>query len=109
MPSTRSIPDQVVFVTGAARGIGAAAAKEPGGRGAKVALVGLQREELAKAAAECGPDGAWFEADVTNVEAIEAAVQGTVERFGGIDVVIANAGMGAAGSVRSIDPATWER
>lgn len=110
MPSTsRPISGQVVFVTGAARGIGAAAARQLAARGAKVALVGLEPDELAKVAADCGPDAAWFEADVTDVAAIEAAVAGTVERFGGIDVVIANAGIATGGSVLTIDPATWER
>ncbi|HEX7289873.1 MAG TPA: SDR family oxidoreductase [Conexibacter sp.] len=107
--STRPISGQVVFVTGAARGIGAAAAKQLAAQGAKVALVGLEPEELARVAGECGPDAAWFAADVTDTAALEAAVQGTVERFGGIDVVIANAGIGTGGPVRSIDPATWER
>ncbi|HEV7774978.1 MAG TPA: SDR family oxidoreductase [Conexibacter sp.] len=107
--STRPISGQVVFITGAARGIGATAAKQLAARGAKVALVGLEPDELAKVAAECGPDAAWFEADVTDTSAIEAAVQGAVERFGGIDVVIANAGIATGGSVLSIDPAAWER
>lgn len=107
--STRSISGQVVFVTGAARGIGAAAAKQLAVRGAKVALVGLEPDELAKVAADCGPDAVWFEADVCDTDAIEAAVQGTVARFGGIDVVIANAGIATGGSVRTIDPAAWER
>src|SRR6478735_5355514 len=98
--STRPISGQVVFITGAARGIGATAAKQ---------LVGLEPDELAQVAAACGPDAAWFEADVTDSAAIEAAVQGTVERFGGIDVVIANAGIATGGSVRAIDPAAWER
>ncbi|HXE44581.1 MAG TPA: SDR family oxidoreductase [Conexibacter sp.] len=110
MPSTsRPISGQVVFVTGAARGIGAAAAKQLAARGAKVALVGLEPEELAQVAAQCGPDAAWFEADVTDTQAIQAAVDGAVERFGGIDVVIANAGIATGGSIRSIDPAAWER
>jgi len=110
MPSTtRPISGQVVFITGAARGIGAAAAKQLAASGAKVALVGLEPDELAQVAAACGPDAAWFEADVTDTAAIEAAVQSTVERFGGIDVVIANAGIATGGSVRTIDPAAWER
>lgn len=105
----RSLQGQVVFVTGAARGIGAAAARQLAAGGAKLALVGLEPDELAKVAADCGPDAAWFEADVTDSAAIEAAVQGAVERFGGIDVVIANAGIATGGSVRTIDPAAWER
>jgi len=110
MPSTaRPISGQVVFITGAARGIGAAAAKQLAASGAKLALVGLEPDELARVAADCGPDAAWFEADVTDSAAIEAAVQGAVERFGGIDVVIANAGIATGGSVRMIDPAVWER
>lgn len=110
MPAAgRPVSGQVVFVTGAARGIGAAAAKELAARGAKLALVGLEPGELARVAAACGPDAAWFEADVTDAAALEAAVRGAVERFGGIDVVIANAGIATGGSVRSIDPAAWER
>lgn len=107
--NARPISGQVVLVTGAARGIGAAAAKQLAARGAKLALVGLEPDELAQVAAACGPDAAVFEADVTDAAAIEAAVQGAVERFGGIDVVIANAGIATGGSVLSIDPAAWER
>jgi len=107
--STHPISGQVVFVTGAARGIGAAAARQLAARGAKLALVGLEPDELAKVAADCGPDTVWFEADVTDTAAMEAAVQGTVDRLGGIDVVIANAGIATGGSVRTIDPAAWER
>ena len=107
--TSRSLSGQVVLVTGAARGIGAAAARQLAARGAKLALVGLEPEQLAQVAADCGADAAWFEADVTDTEAIEAAVAGAVERFGGIDVVIANAGIATGGSVRTVDPAAWER
>jgi NAD(P)-dependent dehydrogenase (short-subunit alcohol dehydrogenase family) len=107
--SPRPIAGQVVFITGAARGIGAGTARALAARGAKVALAGLEPDELAKVAADCGPDAAWFEADVTDADALAAAVAGTVERFGGIDVVVANAGIATGGTVRSIDPAAWER
>ena len=69
-----------MLVTGAARGIGAEAARQLARRGARVALVGLEAEELERVAGECGADAVWFEADVTDREAVEAAVGGTVER-----------------------------
>ncbi|MBM7770815.1 NAD(P)-dependent dehydrogenase (short-subunit alcohol dehydrogenase family) [Actinokineospora baliensis] len=103
------VAGKVILITGAARGFGAGLARRFAARGAKVALVGLEPQELAAVAAECGPNAAVFEADVTDWDALRAAAEGTVERFGGIDVVIANAGIAAAGFVRSIDPAAFER
>ena len=100
---------QVVLITGAARGIGAESARRLAAKGARVALVGLEPEELERTAAACGPEAAWFEADVTDVEALRGAVAGTVERFGGIDHVVANAGVAGAGPVRLIDPTSFER
>jgi NAD(P)-dependent dehydrogenase (short-subunit alcohol dehydrogenase family) len=103
------IKDKIVFITGAARGIGAESARRLAARGMKVALVGLEPEELAKVAAECGPDAVWFEADVTDRAQLQAAVDGTVERLGGIDAVIANAGVGMGGPLRLMDPDAFER
>ena len=84
---------KTVLITGAARGLGAETARRVAARGANVALVGLEPEELERVAAQCGANAAWFECDVTDVDALERAVAGTVERFGGIDVVMANAGI----------------
>jgi NAD(P)-dependent dehydrogenase (short-subunit alcohol dehydrogenase family) len=110
MPSsTYPLNGKVVLITGAARGIGAAAARALAARGARLSLVGLEPAELEQVAAQCGPEAAWFEADVTDRDALEAAVEGTVERLGGIDVAIANAGIGTGGSVRMIDPEVFER
>src|SRR4051794_32924570 len=107
--SARPISGRTVLITGAARGIGAEAAKQLAARGARIALVGLEPELLEQRAAELGPQHAWFEADVTDASALEAAVAGTVERLGGIDVVIANPGVAAAGTVGHIDPAAFDR
>ncbi|GLZ37571.1 short-chain dehydrogenase/reductase [Actinokineospora sp. NBRC 105648] len=105
----QSVKGKVILITGAARGFGAGLAKRFAARGAKVALVGLEPAEMAAVAAECGPDAAVFEADVTDWDALESATAAVVERFGGIDIVIANAGIAAAGFIRSIDPAAFER
>jgi NAD(P)-dependent dehydrogenase (short-subunit alcohol dehydrogenase family) len=88
-----SLVGRSVLITGAARGIGAALARKAAARGARVALVGLEPEELARVADDLGPEHLWVEADVTDAEALQAAVQRTVDTFGGLDVVVANAGI----------------
>ena len=100
---------KTVFITGAARGIGAESARRLAARGANVALAGLEPEELERVARQCGTNAAWFECDVRDWDALERAVEGAVERFGGIDAVVANAGIAAAGMTRSIDPRAFER
>ena len=95
------VKGKTAFITGAARGIGAGAAERLHARGANVALVGLEPELLERAAARMGERAAWFEVDVTDLDALEQAVAGTVERFGGIDVAIANAGIAFSGSLHS--------
>ena len=97
-----------VLITGAAHGIGAEVARRLSSRGARVALVGLGAEELERVAAQC-PGSLFFEADVTDAGALETAVAGTVEAFGGIDTLIANAGIASTGFVRTMDPEAFER
>jgi len=106
---TWDLRGRTVLITGAARGIGAESARRVASRGANVALVGLEPDELQRVAEQCGPNAAWFEADVTDWSQLEAAVEGAVERFGGIDCVMANAGIAPMGMVRSTDPAAFER
>src|SRR4051812_1628503 len=107
--ASRPVSGQVVLITGAARGIGAGAARALAGRGAKVALVGLEPELLKALAEELGEDAAWFEADVTDRAALDAAVAGAVERFGRIDVVIANAGVAPVGTVTTLPPEAFAK
>ena len=109
MPERYEVGGKTVLITGPARGIGAEAARQLYAKGAHISLVGLEPELLEQRAAELGPRAAWFEADVTDVDALGRAVDATVERFGGIDVVIANAGIAPIGTVRTIDPADFER
>src|SRR4051794_17084204 len=91
------IAGKSVLVTGAARGIGAEIARQAARRGARVSLVGLEPELLERVAAECGPDTVWQEADVRDVDALESAVGVTAKLLGGIDVVVANAGVAGGG------------
>ncbi len=84
---------KTVLITGAARGIGAALARKAAARGARVALAGLEPELLARVADELGPEHLWVECDVTDPEALATAVQRVVDTFGGLDVVVANAGI----------------
>jgi NAD(P)-dependent dehydrogenase (short-subunit alcohol dehydrogenase family) len=99
---------KTVLISGPARGIGAETARQLVGKGAKVALAGLEPDRLASLAASLGPEAAWFEADVRDADQLRAAVAGTVDRFGGIDVVVANAGIAPVGTFSSIDPTEFE-
>jgi NAD(P)-dependent dehydrogenase (short-subunit alcohol dehydrogenase family) len=103
------VAGRTVFITGAARGIGAAVAARLHGNGANVALVGLEAERLEELAARLGPRAAPFEADVVDGDALARAVAGTVERFGGIDVAIANAGIHFIGALASSPPEQVDR
>jgi NAD(P)-dependent dehydrogenase (short-subunit alcohol dehydrogenase family) len=91
--SRTSLAGKAVLITGAARGIGAELARKVAGRGARVALVGLEPERLAALADELGPEHLWVEADVTDADALAAAVRRTVDTFGGLDIAVANAGI----------------
>jgi NAD(P)-dependent dehydrogenase (short-subunit alcohol dehydrogenase family) len=100
---------RTVFITGAARGIGAACAERLHAKGANVALVGLEPERLEENAARLGDRAVALEADVTELESLERAVTTTVERFGGIDVAIANAGIAFTGTLATAPVEQVER
>jgi NAD(P)-dependent dehydrogenase (short-subunit alcohol dehydrogenase family) len=93
------VSGRTVFITGAARGIGAASAERLHAKGANVALVGLEPGRLEENATRLGDRAAYFEADVTDLDAVQSAVNATVARFGAIDVAIANAGIAFTGSL----------
>jgi NAD(P)-dependent dehydrogenase (short-subunit alcohol dehydrogenase family) len=107
--SRYDVAGRTVFVTGAARGIGAGAAERLHAAGANVALVGLEPAKLAALAERLGPRAAWFEADVTDYDALQRAVEGTTARFGAIDVAIANAGISFIGRLATAPREQVER
>jgi NAD(P)-dependent dehydrogenase (short-subunit alcohol dehydrogenase family) len=98
-----------VLITGAARGIGATTARDLAARGARLALVGLEPELLQALARELGTGHTWATADVTDGAELDAAVASSAEALGGLDVVVANAGIASFGTVRTIDPEAFAR
>ncbi len=100
--SSTSLAGKTILITGGARGIGAATAQRVHAAGANVALVGLEPERLQALVESLGTErAAWFEADVTDKDALQSGIDGAAERFGGLDVVIANAGVHFIGAFQS--------
>jgi NAD(P)-dependent dehydrogenase (short-subunit alcohol dehydrogenase family) len=106
---TYDIDGRTVFITGAARGIGAETARRLHAKGANVALVGLEPERLHMLASSLGSRAVALEADVTDLDALQRAVTATADRFGSIDVGIANAGIAFTGPLATAPVAQVER
>ncbi len=102
---------KVALVTGAARGIGFETARQMHLRGASIAVVDLDAEEAREAAERIGERAIGIAGDVTDAGAMRAAVAETVERFGGLDVAMANAGIAppSFATMRSVSSEEWER
>ena len=94
---TASMQDRVAFVTGASRGAGAAIARAFHEAGASVALASRSGDDLGL------ERGLGVECDVRDAAAVESAVAAAVDRFGKLDVVVANAGIGAYGPFLEMD------
>ena len=89
--------DRVAFITGASRGVGAAVARAFHGDGMRVALASRSGDDL-------GGIGLGLTCDLREPDAVSAAVDATVSELGRIDVVVANAGVGAYGPFLEMDP-----
>ena len=93
-----SLDGKVALVTGASRGIGAAVARSLDAQGASLALASRSGDDLGVAAAVARP------CDVRRPEDLEALAAEAAERFGGIDILVANAGVGAYGPFLDLPP-----
>ncbi|MFJ4006374.1 SDR family oxidoreductase [Streptomyces sp. NPDC090023] len=100
---------QVAVVTGAARGVGELLARKLSARGAKVALVGLEEDELKAVSERLYGESAYWYADVTDHEAMGRVAAEVKERFGKVDIVVANAGVATGGPFADSDPVAWRR
>jgi NADP-dependent 3-hydroxy acid dehydrogenase YdfG len=108
-PMSDSGESRTVLITGASTGIGAATAKQLSERGHRLVLAARREEPLADLAAELdgGDDVMTKTCDVTEWEQVESLVAATIERFGELDVVFANAGFGASRGFLEESPEQW--
>ena len=103
---------KTAFVTGASRGIGRATAIACAREGAKVALVGIDDEEGLAATVACrdlGAEARWIRADLASESEVERAAQEVVASWGGIDVLVNNAGVYFKGTVLDTTVEQWDR
>jgi NAD(P)-dependent dehydrogenase (short-subunit alcohol dehydrogenase family) len=105
--SPASVAGRRILITGAARGIGAALARQLHASGAQVALLGLEADLLAEVARECG-DAPWRYCDVGDAAQVERVVTTLVSELGGLDVLVANAGVARQLALLGGDPAVME-
>ncbi|MEU0334163.1 SDR family oxidoreductase [Streptomyces sp. NPDC006193] len=107
--SRAGLEGQVAVVTGAARGVGELLARRLSARGAAVALVGLEEEALEAVSGRLHGDSAHWHADVTDHEAMNRVAREVRERFGKVDIVVANAGVATGGPFADADLRAWRR
>ncbi len=99
---------KTVLITGASRGIGAAAAREFAEAGAKVALVARSAEAIAELAGEIGESAIAIPCDIARYWEMEQAIQACVNAHGSLDIVVNNAGaIEPITHLADADPAAW--
>ncbi|WP_224816844.1 SDR family oxidoreductase [Hasllibacter sp. MH4015] len=105
---THDVNGKVVAITGASRGIGAAAAREFAALGAKVVLMARSRDAIADLAGEIGDTALAVPCDVARFWEVKAAFNAAVDTFGSLDVVINNAGViEPVARIEDADPDAW--
>lgn len=101
---------KVAFVTGAESGIGRATALRLAREGARVGLADIDEEDTRKEIEKLGGQAVFWQCDVSDPGQVRRAVEGTVGRFGRLDVVVANAGInGVWAPIDELEPEEWDR
>jgi rhamnulose-1-phosphate aldolase/alcohol dehydrogenase len=110
MPKPKPLATRIALVTGAASGIGKAIATRLAAEGACVVIADLDAQKASAAAQEIGnADVAiGIAADVTDEDAVQAAVDATVLAYGGVDIVVNNAGLSLSKSLLETTAADWD-
>ncbi|MQY26957.1 3-phenylpropionate-dihydrodiol/cinnamic acid-dihydrodiol dehydrogenase [Nocardia sp. RB56] len=103
----KTVAGQRILITGAARGIGAALARQLHAHGARVAVLGIEAELLAEVAHDCG-EAPWRYCDVGDPTQVERVVNSLVGELGGLDAVVANAGVARQLALIGGDPRVLE-
>jgi len=103
------LKNKVAVITGGNSGIGFGIAQAFRNEGVKGAIVGRNKKTLATAAAQLGDSFIAINADVTNLADLERVFAATAEKFGKIDVIVANAGAGTTGTVADTSEADYDR
>ena len=111
MPAPKPLATRIALVTGAASGIGKAIAQKLAAQGAVVAIADLSLEKAQEAAAEIGSSdvAVGVQVDVSDAAAVRAAIDETLLAFGGLDLVVNNAGLSLSKSLLETTEADWDR
>jgi rhamnulose-1-phosphate aldolase/alcohol dehydrogenase len=108
-PPPGELQGKVALVTGAAGGIGRAVVRALSGAGASVLAFDLDGDGAGDAVAQLGDGGAWVGGDVTSEDAVAHAFAIAVEAFGGVDIVVSNAGIASSAAIAETTLAEWQR
>ena len=99
---------KTAVVTGSTRGIGRAVAQALADSGARVAIVGRDREKAAAVAGEVGHGATGFACDVADTSAVAALIAEVEKEFGGIDILVNNAGLTRDNLVMRLSDEDWD-
>lgn len=108
-----NLDTKVAFVTGGSKGIGYGIAEALSNVGVKVAITSRNKNEAEKAAKEISANGKGevigLEADVRNFDSQKKAIEEVTKKWGQLDILVANAGVGKFGSIEELSPEDWQQ